>query len=389
MKIGFVSTALAVLAAAACPARACTSWVILPEASRSGNMIIQKVLDNPYSPLDADFRVAPNGWRWLRIGRYGGPSVAINEKGVAITTNTGDHWSPAARKLDDERHWFDSFGLEWQVVKNCATAEEGVEALKNLARNGLFNYSRGRSNMGTNVLVADAKRAFALELATGYCEAAELTCGMHVIANAWRLPGGESISISSMTDTITNRTRDACARKALQEGMIDGKYTLRGCFAASRMVRGRKYAERYVFVPGSRKARNMSLLSGCFEIDAEFPACLSCAYTALGPPRHTVFLPIPMAVRQLPDKMRDGRWAQMAFDHQEAFGPEHGDLRKIVELEDRFLTEFAATREEARRLLKAGKKDEAVKLLNNTFERHYAEADAVLTELQRSAQAKR
>ena len=178
---------------AASAAGACTSWVLRPETTETGMMIIQKVLDNPYSPLDADFRTATNGWRWLRIGRYGGPSVAMNEKGVAITTNTGDHWSGIVGR-DDERLWFNSFGIEWQVIKNCATAEEGVRALQHLARNRLVNYSSGRSNMGTIVLVADAKRAFAVELGTGYCEAVEVGCGMHVVANAWRIPGGESIS---------------------------------------------------------------------------------------------------------------------------------------------------------------------------------------------------
>ena len=96
-------------------------------------------------------------------------------------------------------------------------------------------------------------------------------------------------------------------------------------------------------------------------------------------------LPVPMALGQLPDKMRDGRWAQMAFDHQEAFGPDHGDLRKFVELEDKFLAEFAAAREAARNLLRAGKRDEAVQLLNDTFDRQYAEADKLLAALQTAA----
>jgi len=387
MKKLYLTTLFAVMTISASSVWACTSWVLRPEVTASGMMLIQKVLDNPYSPLDADMRVAPNGWRWLRIGRYGGPSVAMNEKGVAITTNTGDHWDSAGRKRDDERLWFNSFGLEWQVVKNCATAAEGVEALKRLARNGLFNYNYGLSNMGTIVLIADAKRAFAVELGTGYCEAAELTCGIHVAANAWRLPGGESISVSKLNDTIYNRTRDVCARKALQDTRVNGKYTVRGCFEASRKVRGKKYGERYPFVPGNRKARNMSLLSGCCEIDPEFPAYLSCAYTSLGPERHTVFLPIPMAVRQLPDKMRDGSWAQMAFDHQEAFGPEHDDMVKFTKLEDKLLKEFDAARDRARQLLRAGRKDEAVKLLNDTFERQFAEADALMTTLLPSSSA--
>lgn len=132
----------------------------------------------------------------------------------------------------------------------------------------------------------------------------------------------------------------------------------------------------------------MSLETACFEIDSEFPAYLSCAYIALGPQRHTVYLPVPMALRQLPDKIRDGRWGEMAYAHQEAFGPEHGDLPRMTELEDKFIAEFKETRDRARRLLKDGKTDEAVKLLNDCFDRQYAEADKLMTALYSAAKSK-
>ena len=385
MKIGMFSAVLAALTVSSVSARACTSWVLRPEVTGSGRMIVQKILDNPPSPLDADMRVAPNGWRWIRIGRHNGPSMAMNEKGVAITANCGDkNGDEPSRK---GRQTFYSFELLWHVVRNCATAEEGVEELKHIGRNRLFRMpGKMPVKYGTILMVADAKRAFMVEIGDGYCEAAEIQSGIYVAANAWRLPGCEAVSVGNGQDIRGNRAREVCAVKALQAGQLDGKYTRRGCFAASRRIRGPKYVDRYPFVPG--KASNMSLMTGCFEIDPEFPAYLSCAYTSLGPQRHTVYLPVPMAVRQLPDKMRDGRWAQMAFAHQEAFGPEHGDLQKFTELEDKFLKEFDAARDRARQLLRTGKKDEAVELLNATFERQYAEADKLLTALDEVARKK-
>ena len=385
MKRGMFSAVLGVLAVSAVSAQACTSWVLRPEVTESGMMIVQKILDNPYSPLDADMRVAPNGWRWIRIGRHNGPSMAMNEKGVAITANCGDkNGDEPSRK---GRHTFYSFELLWHVVRNCATAEEAVAELKHIGRNRLFRMPGEMPvKYGTTLLVADAKRAFVVEIGDGYCEAAEITSGIHVAANAWRIPGGESVSVGNGQDIRGNRAREVCAVKALQANQVGGKYTVRGGFDTSRRIRGPKYVDRYPFVPG--KASNMSLMSGCFEIDPEFPAYLSCAYTSLGPQRHTVYLPVPMAVRQLPDKMRDGRWAQMAFAHQAAFGPNHGDLQKFIELEDKFLREFNAARDRARQLLRAGKTDEAVKLLNDTFERQYAEADAALTALYETARQK-
>ena len=386
MKLKSFATFFAALFTVAFSAEACTSWVLRPEVTESGRMIIQKVLDVPYrSRLDADIRVSHCGWRWLRVGSFeNGASMGMNEKGVAITTNCGDR-NGEIPSADRDRLSVSSYGVVW-LVKSCATAEEAVAALKHIGRNRFFVY--GLKNYGTIALVADAHRAFLVEIGDGYCEVSEIASGIHVVSNNWDLPGGETVSEAALSPTRGNRARKTCAARSLQEMRVDGKYTLRGCFDTSRKIRRPSLAEHHVFVPGNRKATNMSLETTCFEIDPDFPAILSCAYLALGPQRHTVYLPIPMALRQLPDKMRDGRWGEMAYAHQEAFGPEHGDLPKIVELEDKFLAEFKAAREQARQLLEAGKKDEAVKLLNDCFDRQYAEADGLMTALFAAAKSK-
>ena len=384
----FKSILIASVSTAAIVAEACTSWVIRPELTESGMMIAQKILDNPYrSRLDADIRVAANGWRWIRVGSFkSGASMGMNEKGVAITTDCGDRNGEVCTH-GGKRHAMGCYELVW-LVKTCSTAEEAVDAIKHIARNRLFVYGDGKERYGTILLVADAHRAFMVEIGDGYAEAAEVTGGMHVVANSWMLPGGEEFSVSDFSWIRSNRAREACAIKALHEGKVDGKYTLRGCFDTSRTIRESKFNKRYPFVPGSRKSKNMSLETTCFEIDPEFTAYLSCAYISLGPQRHTVYLPVSMAVRQLPDKMRDGRWAEMAYSHQEAFGPNHGDLEKITALEDKLLAEFKAVRAEARQLLREGRKDEAVKLLNDCFDRQYAEADALMTALYAAAKEK-
>ena len=382
------SISIAAALAGATVAQACTSWVIRPELTESGMMIVQKILDNPYrNRLDADIRVAANGWRWIRVGSFvSGASMAMNEKGVAISTNGGDR-NGEVRCHGGERHAMGCYELVW-LVKTCATAEEAVNAIKNIARKRLFIFGDGKGRYGTILLVADARRAFMVEIGDGYAESTEITRGMHVVANSWMLPGGEEFSEFDLPWLRGDRARQACAIKALQEGKVNGKYTVRGCFDTSRMIRGKKFDQRYPFVPGSRKPKNMSLETTCFEIDAEFTAYLSCAYISLGPQRHTVYLPVSMAVRQLPDKMRDGRWAEMAYSHQEAFGPNHGDMEKISALEDKLLAEFKAARAEARKLLREGKKDEAVKLLNDCFDRQYAEADKLMTALYDAAKEK-
>ena len=370
---------------AATVTEACTSWVIRPEASESGMMIVQKILDERYrNRLDADIRVAPNGRRWIRVGSFKyGASMSMNEKGVVVTSNCGDVTDIKTPFWD--RDPMGNYGLQRVVMKNCSTAAEGVELVKHIMRNRRF---RARPNTGYVLLVADAHRAFLVEIGDGYAEAAEVTGGMHVVVNTWMLPGGEELSVRELPGLRVNRAREACAVRLLQEKRADGKYTLRGCFDTSRAIRGRATNQKNPFVAGKRDPKNMSLETACFEIDPEFTEYLSCTYLSLGPQRHMVYLPVPMAVRQLPDKMRDGRWAEMAYSHQEAFGPEHGDLEKISALENKFIVEFKTVRAEARRLLEAGRKDDAVKLLNDCFDRQYAEADALMTALHKAAKEK-
>ena len=386
MKFRSFATLSATLFTAVFSAGACTSWVLHPETTESGMMVVHKINDARYSPRDADVRTAPNGRRWIRIGGYHRTHVnmAMNDKGVAVTTNGGDLNAPGHPRGD--RLAIGAPQLETMVMQNCATAAEGVEVLKGVARDRLFFNSK---NYGYILLVADARRAFVVEIGNGYAEAAEVPGGIHVVANAWSLPGGETRSNAALPGVCGNRAREACAARALRENRVGGRYTVRGCFATSRMIRKGGFDERYPFVPGNDKSKNMSVQAACFEIDPEFPEYLSCAYTALGPQRHTMYLPIPMAVRQLPDKMRDGNWAKAAYAHQQAFGPEHADLEKIIALEDKFLAEFDAARAEARKLLRLGRKDNAVQLLNDCFFRQYAEADELMTALQAAAEKRR
>ena len=126
---------LAAVAATAGDAVACTSWVIHPSVSRSGRMIVHKVLDQYRRDgrLKARMRVAPNGWRWMCIGF---PNYAMNEKGVVMTTNDGDRI--AQRHPDDGiRQAFGPATMNRMVMTGCSTAEQGVAKILEIGRNRL------------------------------------------------------------------------------------------------------------------------------------------------------------------------------------------------------------------------------------------------------------
>ena len=365
-----LSGATAVLACAA--ASACTSWVIHRSLSSSGMTLLQKSRDSYAGKLSADFRNS-GGVRWLRVGTKAPYATsAVSEKGIAVINNDGDHVT--LRHPGNEHQKIENGFMLRQIVTVCNSAWEGAMLLKEYGRNSL------RIGRGGTFLVADTKRAFLVDIAPGYAEVKELTGGLVVISNTWHLPGGEEFSTKAPNGVFADRAREANTRMALKKEQVGGKYTPRGTVNVSRMVCGTTPATRYPYRYTPGKAVS-SLGGSCFELDSEFPAQLTTTYLTMGPQRHTICLPVPMALRQLPEKITSGKWAADVLAFRDKVGNDYPGLAEIQKLEDRFFPEYEETREAARKLLREGKKDEAVKLLNDCFERQYKAADEFMTKL--------
>ncbi|MBP5532130.1 MAG: hypothetical protein J6Y54_08920 [Lentisphaeria bacterium] len=143
-------------------------------------------------------------------------------------------------------------------------------------------------------LVADSKRAYVVETGGAYGEIAEIPGGIYVISNTLHLGGCELYFECQAEKLVSHRAREANARTELHKNKVEGKHTIAGLFKSSRLT-GKN-------VPFNR----FTLSAVCFELDAEFPEMLGCAYVALGPQQHTVYLPTPMALEQFPEDMQNG-----------------------------------------------------------------------------------
>lgn len=355
-----------VLAAAAITAEACTSWVITPGSSESGRMILHKCRDNRHTKLDADMVTPKKGFRVMRIGADGRTLFGLNEKGVAYTSNNGN---PLVKRKGKAAHPED-VGAQ-RILHECATAEEAVERVRKY-----YLENRGR-NPGGIYYVVDPAHAFMMDVGDGYVEHFGFTSGVSVVANSMHLPGIEEVTTQALRRIRVQRAREANTRAALAARKVDGKYTLRGTRETSRLSADTSIMEKIL------PFRDGSISAVTFEIDPEFPAELSCAYIALGPQRHSVYLPTPMALGQFPEKIRSGEWGDRSVRIFKVLGfGDYDGLNDIERLEDTIIAEFTATREAARKLLREGKRDEAVKLLNDTYARHYRQADKLLDELE-------
>jgi hypothetical protein len=359
---------IAILCAAALTstaAFACTSWVLHPSVTKSHRMIVQKCRDSASKVLDADMRTSESGIRWMRIGAGGGAAFSMNACGVVATSNNGDPLTKPEHPRPKIGGW-----VLGRVGANSSTAREGLKFIEELQRNpaGIF-------------FVADPKQAFLMESGADYAECQEITGGICVVANEMHLPGIDGRARSKLERIIRQRAREANTRAALREAAKrDGGYTREGCFATSRLPMGEGVKKQFPF-------RVQSQTAVCFELDGEFPDTLSTAYIALGPQRYTVYIPSPMALEQFPEKIRNGEWAAMALKFRKTAGEKTKLVDRIPELEKQLLAEYDKVREEARTLLKSGKRDAAVKLLNDCYARQYARAEELLTTLLAEAEA--
>ena len=353
---------VSLLTVCALTASACTSWVVMPDKSASGRMLLHKSRDQHLSLLDAHIRVTPNGVRWMCIGAAGRAMFSLNERGLALTSNSGDAIFGKITKKPPKG----LPGLNASLADKARDAEEGAKHVRDFGRAG------GRTKGGL-FLLADAKRAFTIEIASGYGEMMEIPGWLYVISNSMHLGGCEGFVFRPTTTFRSHRAREAKTRAELQRTQVDGKYTIAGVFRTSRLTGGATPFNRY------------SLSAVCFELDPEFPEMIDCAYIALGPQQHTVYVPTPMALEQFPEDMRNGKWAARALALRMKIGDDHKYLPRIEALEAEFLAEFAATREAARKLLREGKRDEAKKLLNATYRNHYSRAKELLKRIAEAA----
>ena len=348
-------------------AHACTSWLIHSSCTKDGRMILQKCRDSRPGKLSADIRTAPDGRRWMRIGvNEHWPTFAMNDKGLVATMNDGDNLTvkhPGGEKLG-----IGTGDIVRKVMIECDNAYDASVIIRDYGRN------MRRNGRGGTLLVADPKRAFMIDVTPGYGEMKELKGGMIIISNCLHLPGIEEISRQGVGALRGDRSREANTRAELKKARVDGKYTPRGTIKVSRMRCGKAMKEKYPF-------RKNSLGGVCFEIDGEFPDCLSTAYIALGPQQHTVYLPCPMALRRFPEAMESGKWGKSALDFRKKAGDDHKLVGELFAFEDKIIPEYEKTREAAREMLRSGKRDEAVKLLNDVFSQQFAAAEKLLTEL--------
>ncbi len=348
----------------------CTSWIITPEISASGACIVQKNRDyRGQNLLSARlFRAMPGKYKVITVNDLwsSGAGAVMNERGLMIVQNDGNsvmnsEWMPGKVNIG-------SIFILRYVAEHCANLDEAVAMMKKLHRMGL-------ARSISLYLLADLDRGMIFEATPRHFSCAEVNFSYEVRANNYLLPGMRG-SLTQKREAFLNGANRRYAASEFLRRVVAGKGKI-APFDLMRLSRFREpeiektYKYRSVCV-------NSSLASTMFVPDRQFPDYLSVTFVALGPQRHTVFLPIPMGLSAVPESLANGDWGSQAIALRDKLPLDHNRIPEFEAVETRFIDEYFAAKEQARMLILNGKKADAVKLLDETFRRQYEEAKAFM-----------
>ena len=348
----------------------CTSWFIHPELSSTGGAMLQKNRDYTGQNLISArlFRAMPGRYKVLTVGDLwsSGAGAVMNEKGVMITQNDGITWEQQRRKV--------SVGCVFllrYLAEHCATADAAVAMLKDF-------YSRNFMRDGDIYFIADARKGYVLETTSRHVTVAPIEFGFEVRANNYILPGMRSLGLQKREAFLNGSSRRYLASEFLRKA-ADRKNTL----SPLDLMELSRYRDVELEKSNYRQVCMKNTIASTMMVpDAEYPEYLSAAFVSIGPPRHTVYLPIPMALTRIPADLTNGEWGTRAFALREKTGLDHNLLPQFNKVEKELTDDFFAVREKARLLLKADRTAEAVKLINDNFIQTYNKAKEFLEKIQ-------
>ena len=336
------------------PPHECTSWIIMPELTSGNQLILHKNRDSSSRYLTAERVSVPGKYSWIGNCNFGnfGTTSGINERALAVAMNSGPRSTGVS-----------PLGMGTTIIarillEQCATAKDAVKLLEKIVK--AKAYCHGKS--GSIWFFADSKQAFLVEQDNLCFKAVEIKSGLAVRANAWHFP--ETIVYSKNTPSLIvgNSRREYAVRNQLVNKVLGQKkkITLSDVFKTSRIDRFPEDPKCYALCDKWTNA------GSSFVIDREFPEELSYFVSTFGPPRHGLYIPVPLTLKQFPLSFRNGRWSEKLFKGRAA--KKLLDMKKVESIEKRMLDRHLAAVKEARKLLRSGEnREKAAALLEKTF----------------------
>lgn len=343
----------------------CTSWMVFNDYTGNNTNILHKNRDSPVRKVVVKVSEAGSKRKWIALGS-GNTNSGINTSGLAGVMNSGevsiDHATDKSKKGTP--------AMLRAILDNCDTAAQAVEMLKKMVEAG--DYSHGKK--GSIFFFMDTKEGYICEFTSKVFTSQVYKNGHAVRANIWQNPGMAQRSKNSLARHLDSSVRTYVAFSNLNEILEkNGKITAFDMFGLSRHSKMPKDSplKRSVCFKYTNSASTL-------ELDRQYPDVLSTGYFTVGHPRHTVYVPVPVVADKFLPGMTDNTWGAASFKRFDKIGLNEPLPEKWLEFEKTSMAKYLEAKEQARKLLDAGKRADAVKLLNDTAMEIWNEAEKVL-----------
>ena len=343
----------------------CTSWMVFSDLTKNNTHILHKNRDSKEQRVAAYSSPADTPRKWVAIGTSHTNAV-INASGLAGVMNSGEK-TPDAPNAKDKKS---TPALLQEILNSCDTAAQAVKKLEELVKAGDYYHN----DSGSTFFFLDTKEGYICEFTTKFFTSQRFTNAYAFRANIWQNPGMAARSRGTYKSYLHSSARAYIALSGLNAALDKhGKITIQDIAELSRVCKlpGGEYPNRAVCGKSTNSASTI-------EIDLQYPDVLSSIYAAIGNPRNTVFVPIPICTEKILPSMGTYAWSTASYKRGGKVGFEAPVPAEWLKFEADSQAVYSTAKEKARELLNSGKRGEAVKLLNDTAYKIWKAAEALL-----------
>ena len=360
------SLSLLLFSALTMPVFACTSWMVFKDFTKNNTNILHKNHDSKERRIAAYISPAGAKRKWVAIGTIGLTNSGVNSSGLAGVMNSGEKTLDPPNPKDKKP----TPALLLEILNSCDTAAQAVKKLDELVKAGDYYHS----NSGATFFFMDTKEGYICEFTTKFMSVQRYDNAYAFRANIWQNPGMPARARGTYKSYLHSSARAYVALSGLNAMMDkDGKITVPGIAELSRVCKlpSGEYPNRSV----CGKTTNSS---STIEVDIQHPDVLSTIYAAIGHPRNTVYVPIPVCAEKVLPSMGSYAWSLASFKRGDKSGFEAAVPAEWLKFEADSQAVYNAAKAKARKLLNSGKRAEAIKLLNDAAYTIWEKAETLL-----------
>ena len=294
------------------PPHECTSWMVFSDSTESGANILHKNRDNSARMIAIVKSEKESPRKWIGLGNVNtkSPTMGINSSGLAAAVNSGEKSIDNTKK--QKGNSMGTTRILQHILETCDTAKEAVIALEKIIKANSYYH---KSN-GSIFLFLDTNEGYICENTENFITYEKYDCNYAYRANRWLFPEIAKFANSTPKKVIGSAVRELTVRQAFNSALRkQGKISIYDIIALARCNKS-----PHKLHPNALICNNYTLSTLTMEIDKEFPDVLSTAYTMVGHPRHTVAIPLPICIEDIPQTMVDGSWSKKSFDRLKKLG---------------------------------------------------------------------